>query len=508
MKRFALLVFAFAAAASAAVRPEDSVVQVFAQQRRPDVHRPWAKGAPHEVSGSGVVIEGNRILTTAHVVEYSSEIQVQANESGDRISGKVLAISYGLDLALLSLEDNTFFASHPPLPRSTALPHIKDAVLVCGFPVGGSTLSTTKGIVSRIEFVPYEDSTSGIRVQLDAAINAGNSGGPALAGGRMIGLAFGRLANAQNIGYITPCEEIQLFLDGVARGGYGGKPALYDKFELLQNDTLRQFLGVRPALHGVVVRHPFSDDPRYPLKEWDVVTRIGNTPIDDQGEIPLTDLVRVRFQYLVQKLAHDGTVPLTVLRRGKLLQLAVPVAYSRPRLVPPLEGKYPSYFIYGPMTFSAATEDFLSLNAPRQIRRMMENLVALTMAEMGNPLVTRRGDMPAFPGEQLVVVSGPFLPSPLVVGYPSPANQVVDTVNGVHVRNLGHLVRLLRDAKGKYVTFTFAGRISTAIVLPRADALAETDDILGDNDIRSQGSPDMMAIWQSGRTPAKLTVNP
>ena len=98
-------------------------------------------------------------------------------------------------------------------------------MLAYGFPTGGTSLSITKGIVSRIEFVPYSFPTSGLRIQIDAAINPGNSGGPAVAGDKMIGLAFSHMVNAENIGYIIPNEEIELFLKDVADGQYDGKPA-------------------------------------------------------------------------------------------------------------------------------------------------------------------------------------------------------------------------------------------------------------------------------------------
>src|SRR5262245_39152619 len=47
---------------------ESSVVKVFATVRYPDLYKPWTKLSPAEISGSGVVIEGKRILTSAHVV--------------------------------------------------------------------------------------------------------------------------------------------------------------------------------------------------------------------------------------------------------------------------------------------------------------------------------------------------------------------------------------------------------------------------------------------------------
>src|SRR5215470_8621970 len=46
---------------------ENAVVKVFSTLRRADPLRPWSKQAPAEATGSGVVIEGHRILTNAHV---------------------------------------------------------------------------------------------------------------------------------------------------------------------------------------------------------------------------------------------------------------------------------------------------------------------------------------------------------------------------------------------------------------------------------------------------------
>src|SRR5271169_4078653 len=95
-KRLSLasLCLAFAATAyGAAARPadhsaaaiENSVVKVFATMRYPDPFRPWTKQAPSEVTASGVVIEGKRILTNAHVVLYATQVQIQANAVGDKL---------------------------------------------------------------------------------------------------------------------------------------------------------------------------------------------------------------------------------------------------------------------------------------------------------------------------------------------------------------------------------------------------------------------------------------
>jgi S1-C subfamily serine protease len=80
---------------------ENSVVKIFATVRYPDLSKPWSMRAPEEVTGSGVVIEGKRILSNAHVVLYASQVQIQTSRAGDKISATLEAAAPGIDLAVL-----------------------------------------------------------------------------------------------------------------------------------------------------------------------------------------------------------------------------------------------------------------------------------------------------------------------------------------------------------------------------------------------------------------------
>jgi hypothetical protein len=411
------------------------------------------------------------------------------------VSASVVAIAPGIDLAVLQLDDPSFFDTHPAVARAARLPQIKDAVLAYGFPTGGNSLSITKGIVSRIEFVSYNYPVSGLRIQVDAAINPGNSGGPAIAGDKMIGLAFSKAGgDTQNIGYIIPNEEVELFLKDIADGHYDGKPAMYDDLQTLENPALREFLKLDKSVEGMVVHRPDKTDAAYPLKEWDVITRIGDTPIDNQGMIKLDRDLRVSFGYLIQKLAVNDKLPLTVVRAGKTLKIELPVSAQHPTLITDLHGGYPSYFIYGPMVFSTATWQFVS---------SFENNAGLLriLGAVKSPLVTRTFDAPSPELEELVVVSSPFFPHKLAIGYSNPAGSVVNSVNGTHIRSLAHLVAVLRDLKDPFVTFEFDQKGGEALVFSRPAVLGATDDILTDNGVRAQGSPNMLAVWQE--KPAK-----
>jgi S1-C subfamily serine protease len=469
-------------------RVENSVVKIFSTLRRPDPYKPWTKSTPQDVTGSGVIIEGKRILTNAHVVGYASQVEIQASQDGEKVPATVVAIARGMDLALLKLDDESYFDKHPALPRASVLPDVREQVFAYGYPMGGNSLSITKGIVSRVEFVPYGSGNAGLRVQIDAPINPGNSGGPVIAGDKMIGLAFSGVAGANNIGYVIPNEEIELFLSDIADGRYDGKQLLLDTVQTLENPALRQHLKLDKSIEGAVVHHPFRSDAAYPLKEWDIITRIGEYPIDNQGMVKLGPNLRVRFQYRVQQVAKDGKVPLTVVRGGKTLQVQVPASGPRQLLIPSLDGAYPSYFVYGPIVFTRATADFLSF--------ISANAAALNaFSYNASPLVTRRGDSPDAQHEELVVVSSPFFPHKLVAGYSNRMGGVVESVNGMPVRSLRHLVAILRDLKDDMVVIRFDQREGETIVLPRKEMLAATENILSDNGVRSQGSPDMMDVW-------------
>jgi S1-C subfamily serine protease len=467
---------------------QNSVVKVFSTVRMPDTFRPWAKQAPQEISGSGVIIEGHRILTNAHVVLYANQIQIQANQSGDKVFATVEAIAPGIDLALLKLDDESLFSTHPPLARASMIPDVKDAVMTYGFPTGGTNLSITKGIVSRIEFANYNYPVSGLRIQIDAAINPGNSGGPAVVGDKMIGVAFSRLGgNAENIGYIIPCEEVELFLKDIADGHYDGKPVMADELQTFENPSLRTYLKLGNSVTGIIVHQPASTGASYPLKTWDIITKIGDTTIDDEGMVNIGNNLRIDFRYIIQKIAAKGDVPLSIVRGGKALKIELPVSSDHPMLIPNLQGSYPDYFIYGPLVFSVATSQFIS-NLNRG------NLLGV-YAFLGSPLAARMGDNPAFPGEELVVVSSPFFPHALAKGYSNPIARVVKTVNGISIRNLNHLVQVLRESRNEFDVITYWGKGGETMVFPRKKMLEATDEILTDNGIRSQGSQQILTVW-------------
>ena len=168
-----------------------SIVRITTTAQEPDYRVPWNPGSISTGIGAGFVIDGNRILTNAHVVSNGRFISVQRENDPRQYSGQVKFIAHDCDLAIVTVSDPNFFKTMHPL-NFGPLPTIQSVVDVYGYPIGGERLSVTQGIVSRIDFESYSHSgaDSHLAVQIDAAINPGNSGGPVLQNGKVVGIAF------------------------------------------------------------------------------------------------------------------------------------------------------------------------------------------------------------------------------------------------------------------------------------------------------------------------------
>jgi hypothetical protein len=244
-------------------------------------------------------------------------------------------------------------------------------------------------------------------------------------------------------------------------------------------------------VQGIIIRRPFSDDASYPLKQWDVITNIGDAPIDDQGMVKIGPNLRVHFPYLVQHVVKNGKVPLTIVRAGKQMHLDLPAPTDYPLVMRDWGNSYLSYFILGPVVFCEATSQLVGslTRAPKG----MEWMIFLVFT--GNPLITKYGEKQDFPGERLVYISSPFFPHKLSKGYGNPIFKAVRSLNHHPVKNLANLVEIIRDSHDEFVTIEFAGRGAETLVFPREEMISATEAILSDNGIRSQGSPDVMSIW-------------
>jgi len=156
--------------------------------------------------GAGFAVEGGRFVTAAHVVAGADTVRVSAGD--ETFTGTVLARDSRRDLAELRVPGLDL----PALELQTAAPAVGDEVFAIGAPLG-DYLQASTGIVSA---VVTQDGVQ--RVQLDAAVNPGNSGGPLVSGdGTVAGVVVTKSLEGEGIGWATSATEVRDFLG--ARGG-------------------------------------------------------------------------------------------------------------------------------------------------------------------------------------------------------------------------------------------------------------------------------------------------
>jgi hypothetical protein len=250
-------------------------------------------------------------------------------------------------------------------------------------------------------------------------------------------------------------------------------------------------------MNGMMITDPYREDANYPLKEWDVITHIGATPVDSDAKVAVRYDLRLSAYYLVQKYAKDGRLPLTLFRDGHVMHLDLPVQAQRDLVIPYLMESNPRYFILGPLVFSQTTQDYLERLGGQRTS---------SSGRRSSPLLTRRFDKPDFPGEEIVVVSSPMFPHRITNGYDDPNRAVVTEINDIPLKNLRHLVEIVRDLRAPQITFKFARAgvfTHETMVFNRDELMAATTKILEENGIRYPFSPDLRVVWETA-----MSANP
>ncbi|XWS60698.1 hypothetical protein CRYUN_Cryun07bG0057900 [Craigia yunnanensis] len=222
----------------------------------------------------------------------------------------VLAVGTECDIAMLTVNDDEIWEGVSPVEFGE-LPALQDAVTVVGYPIGGDTISVTSGVVSRIEILSYvHGSTELLGLQIDAAINSGNSGGPAFNDkGNYVGIAF-QHEDVENIGYVILTPVIQHFIrDYEKNEAYIGFPILGVEWQKMENPDLRTEMGMKPNQKGVRIRRV---DPTAPesgvLKSSDIMLSFDGVDIANDG----TDTYMHRHTdlYCMDTRIHIAKIPI------------------------------------------------------------------------------------------------------------------------------------------------------------------------------------------------------
>ncbi|HHT08925.1 MAG: serine protease [Atribacterota bacterium] len=476
---FMLLFFSLPAIASDI---SDAIVKVYAVSDPPDYLNPWNMMGPSSVTGSGAVIEGNRILTNAHVVSDLTFIQVRRYGDTQRYPARLLAISHQCDLALITVDDPSFFQGIDPLPTGD-LPATNQEVLVYGFPMGGDTLSITKGVVSRIEHQPYVHSSITLLAgQIDAAINPGNSGGPVIVDGKIVGVVMQGIPSSQNIGYMVPAPIIKHFFEDLSDEQLDGFPNLGVYMQYMENPDIREKYTMPVNITGVLVNQviPGSSADGI-IQPGDVILSIDDSPIANDGTVEFRAKERTNLAYIVQKHQIGDDLNLKILRNGKVQNLSVNLSssYEKNWLIPYEQYEtLPTYYIYGGLVFSPLSINLFNIWGSSWFNNAPKELVALLA-----------NNIPTVEGEQVIILLR-VLPASVNDGYQNYAPWIVKKVNGKVVLNMKELVQAIESNESNSFII-LENNSNQQIVLNREKVKQANPHILATYKIREDRSLDL-----------------
>jgi S1-C subfamily serine protease len=442
------------------------VVRILTHEQRGNWAAPWDASAPEQRTGSGFVIAGGVVMTNAHVVSDARLILLYLHGDPAPHEARARMVGHDCDLALVEPLEPGLLDGLPPLSLGP-LPAVRSVVETYGYPAGGERISSTRGVVSRIEVQRYShtEGDSHLSVQTDAAINPGNSGGPVVQDGKVVGVAFQAAGQLENVGYFIPREVIDHFLEDAADGLYDGYPDLGIRVANLENPAARRAAGMRDGETGVHVDQVFpgsSADGR--LRAGDVLLAVAGHEIANDGTIAV-DGLRLHFEVLLDRLQVGEEIELRRLRQGERQDLRFPVdRYPPYRLYRRIYDELPRYFVYAGLVFVP-----------------LDREVLITFGEEVSPdLVFESYLRPIVEPERMrpepVVLLG-RLDHPVNADLPLWRNLVVERANGRSIGNLAELVAAVEENRGPFQVFEFA-YLGYFAVLDRAEAERAQREIL------------------------------
>lgn len=414
-----------------------ALVKVYTSHQLFDYLSPWQYGQSANSTATGFIIDGERIITNAHAVLNSKFLQVRKEGDSKKYKAVVKFTSEEYDLALVEIEDKSFFNGTVPLKLGT-LPEIQEKLTVYGYPLGGDKLSTTQGIVSRMEHNTYTLTNRKFLIgQTDAAINSGNSGGPVVSKGKVVGVAFAGLNSADNIGYFIPVNILNNFLEDIKDGKYDGPPLLGVEWLELESPSHRRMLGIEDKTGGILIKKVFKNSPfEGVLQKNDVLMKLDNYPIEYDGTIEFRKNEKTDFSYVNQQKKYGDNLSYEIIRDKKIKTGQVKLNKKDIKYTVVTDVTIetpPSYMVYGGLLFEPLTSNYMA--------GVVEKLGSVYDKEE------------LYKDYKQLVVLVRVLPFDVNLGYTDAEHEIIVKVNGEKYKDFKDFAQKVKNVKSGFIVF-------------------------------------------------------
>lgn len=265
-------------------------------------------------AGSGFIIsDDGYVVTNNHVVEDATKVTVVLEDGSEKIA-EIIGTDPRTDLAVLKIDGTNL----PYVTFEDEPSRVGDWVVAVGNPFGlGGTV--TVGVISA-EGRDIGGSSYGDFLQIDAAVNTGNSGGPAFnTNGQVVGVNTAIYSpNGGNVGiaFAIPAHTVKQIVSQLVDNGTVTRGYLGVSIQDVSKD-IADSVGL-PSAKGAIVREPTEDGPAGAagVKSGDIITKVDGDDISDALDLSRT----------IASKAPDSTVELTIWRDGAETTIAVKLA--------------------------------------------------------------------------------------------------------------------------------------------------------------------------------------
>ncbi len=445
----------------------NAVVQVFSFRLEFNWLEPYKTPGQGIGAGSGFFIDQEgHFITNAHVVNESVAAFIQIPAFGKRrFDVTVEGVAPERDLALLKVVDEDLaiikegLGGTLPVAQLGNSDNIKRAseILTLGFPLGQESLKSTLGVVSGRQNM---DGSS--MIQIDAPLNPGNSGGPAInIHGQVVGVNTSGIMDAQNVGYIIPVNEVKLFLEQLPLAPMGSersirflrKPFLGIIYNA-SNDIVADYLqNPRPA--GLYVADVYKGGllERAGLQKGDMIYQINGHAIDSFGEMQAAwSDDKISLLDYISRIKIGDLLHFVFYRKGTRQEISITFDFTE---YPAVRTRYPGYEHIDYEIVGGCVFMELSLNhIPMLIKRnsLLSRYIELENQAKGQVILTHV--LPDSEGTRSRILT---------------SGTLINKVNDQEVKNLADLRTAIQDhANSGYITFEVDGGAFAVISLERA----------------------------------------
>lgn len=262
-------------------------------------------------SGSGFIItDDGYIVTNYHVISGGTNVTVTLN-NGKTYEAQIVGGEEDYDIAVLKVDPGEEKLKSVVLGESSDL-LVGEDVLAIGNPLGELTFSLSEGIVSCLDREINVNGTPFNMIQITAAVNSGNSGGPLFnTYGEVIGIVSAKFSSSsggtsvEGLGFAIPIDDVLYMIRDIMENGqvttrpYLGIMAAYD------SQSAKSGVSSGVYIESVVAGGPAE---KAGLQAGDVITMIGTTTIADRNDISA----------LGKSYRAGDTVSVTFVRDGRV----------------------------------------------------------------------------------------------------------------------------------------------------------------------------------------------